>query len=57
MLFFSVHSYASAVWCFPLHGSIIIKRHPGNMQSEMYTLDTGVISYSGMSKGIFLVGM
>lgn len=29
--FLPVYSYASAVWCFPLHGSLLIKRHPGNM--------------------------
>lgn len=29
MSVFSAHSYASVVWCFPLHGSVFIKRHPG----------------------------
>lgn len=29
MFFFPVHSNASVVWCFSLHGSLLIKRHPG----------------------------
>lgn len=30
-----VHSYASVVWCFSLHGSFLIKRHPGNAQYDI----------------------
>lgn len=30
-----VHSYASVVWCFSLHGSFLFKRHPGNAQYDI----------------------